>query len=202
MKIISIALLGILATSVAYSQPLATQPEAIVSVPDIKWNTYDELSAEDKDLLRKGELTQPQLLAGGFLGTFIGFGSGHSVYEMYRSRGWIFTAGEVGFLSLAALGASGINNDCTEFNNGFRKCDDVSGSKGALATGLIGFVGMRIWEIIDVWTIPSSRNYEVRRIRQKMGRELTQPNWTIYPTLVLASGAKAGSTGLEFSLKF
>lgn len=173
-----------------------------VSYESLGGVSYDQLSVEDKALLRQGEISYSQLRAGGFLGTFIGFGSGHIPYEMYRSRGWIFTVGETGALLLAILGASGINNECTEFSNGRKTCDDVSGSRFALAAGVLGFIGLRIWETIDVWTIPSARNYEIRRIRQKMGRELTRSDWTISPALSLGRGQKTTSAGLRFSLNF
>lgn len=181
--------------------PLSPVPNP-VSYETLGGLSYDELSVEDRALLRQGEISYSQLRAGGFLGTVIGFGAGHLPYEMYRSRGWIFTVGETGALLLAILGATGINNECTEFSNGRKTCEDVTGSRFALSAGALGFIGLRIWEIIDVWTIPSARNYEIRRIRQKMGRELTRSNWRVSPTLNIASGSKPAAAGLQFSLSF
>ena len=183
----------ILAPAASPATPMATQEES--------FPTYSQLSEEDRLLLRKGEISQAQLLAGGFLGTFIGFGSGHLPYQMWREKGWIFTAGEPAALALAILGATGINNDCTRYSN-YTKCDDVGGSRAALAIGLIGFIGLRVWEIIDVWTIPSARNYEVRAVRQKMGRELTRSSWSISPIAFQPKGTSQTLPGLEFRAVF
>jgi hypothetical protein len=206
MKILSVTLLILAFSSICFADESKPMPETVNKVgskaSEPTGVSYNELSSEDKELLRKGEISQAQLLAGGFLGTFLGFGSGHLPYQMYQSRGWIFTAGEAGTLALAILGATGIDNDCTVYENGLRRCEDVGGSRLALVTGVLGFVGLRIWEIIDVWTIPSDRNYQIRAVRQKMGRELSRANWSIYPTARLTSGKKSGSAGLEFSLRF
>jgi len=173
-----------------------------ISAPADSLSAYEKLSPEDKEILSRGEINQSQHLAGGLLGTFVGFGSGHIAYEMYGSRGWIFTLGETGFLVLAIAGATGINNDCVYDRNGFRTCQDTSGSRGSLVAGVLGYMGLRLWEIIDVWTIPGLRNNEVRRVRQKLGQNLTQAEWSIYPTFKTASGHMPSSTGLEFSLNF
>jgi hypothetical protein len=202
MKKSNLPFVVMLTVSILFSSKGFAEEKEVADIGPPPGIAYGALSQNDKDLLRKGEISQAQLLAGGFLGTFIGFGAGHLPYEMYSSRGWIFTAGEVATLALAIVGATGVNNDCTVQPNGFRKCEDVGGSRAAVVVGVLGFLGLRIWEVIDVWTIPSARNYDIRRIRQKMGRDLTDSSWVISPTLQASGAPNKRGAGLNFSFRF
>lgn len=209
-SLLTLALVGCLFTlnSIAAEDPALKQKQEqnspvgpTAGLSGDTYLNYAQLSDDDRRLLKQGEISQPQLLAGGFLGTVIGFGTGHLPYQMWRERGWIFTAGEPAALALAILGATGINNDCTRYSNRL-ECDDVGGSRAALVIGVLGFVGLRIWEVIDVWTIPSARNYEIRAIRQKMGRELTETKWSISPVAYRPKGETKTIPGLAFRLVF
>jgi hypothetical protein len=81
---------------------------------------------------------EAQYVGGGLVGTLIGFGTGHAIQERYLNKGLIFTLGEFGTQLFAAA--------C--FTSG---CPD-----GLFLASFAGFIGLRIWEIVDVWMIRSS----------------------------------------------
>ena len=164
---------------------------------DLSILTQDEL-----DIYRKGPIDQSTHVLGGLLGTFIGFGSGHIMYGMYGQRGWIYTAGEVGSLTLMIIGASRYNNNCTVYYYGQNDCRDSSAGKTELVVGLTGWFLFRIAEIIDVWTAPSSRNYEYGRIRGKLLENAYAPRWSIAPVAYSPKNARSVMPGLQFNLEF
>ena len=103
-------------------------------------------------------LPKQKYYIGGALGTFVGFGSGHAVQERWAEKGWIFTAGE----ALAVAGY--IAATYILFNEGTEavKNEDAEGALSAIFKGgavAIGsgalFAAMRIWQIVDVWMLPS-----------------------------------------------
>ena len=74
--------------------------------------------------------------AGGFVGTFAGFGIGHMVAGRWTSLGWIFTFSEAALMGTIIYRASKYQ---------------VGKVDGTLALSEVGFIGMRVWEIIDIW---------------------------------------------------
>ena len=111
-------------------------------------------------------VSQGKYMGGGIASIFIGWGLGHAIQGRYSERGWIFTAGGalsavgfIGFLSSkqdALMEAQGLENkEYMEHIVSLSEKDYVF-----LGAMLIGF-GIRIWEIIDVWMIPS--NYKIVR---------------------------------------
>lgn len=93
-----------------------------------------------------------QYIAGGIVGSAVGYGIGHAIQGRYSDKGWIFTAGEVaGTLVLI----SGMRT-CTTYNFfEFRNCD-----QGQINLGFGIFLGFHIWEIVDVWTGARPRSSE------------------------------------------
>lgn len=105
-------------------------------------------SADDKQ-----NLDQSRYIASGILGTIPGFGIGHAIQDRWQEKGWIFTAGELTSLSLMAVGGASCMGGGNHMNGGHHNC---SGIRPALAmSGMIGFLGFKVWEIIDVWSYPS-----------------------------------------------
>jgi hypothetical protein len=129
-----------------------------------------DLSQKDKTILEIGEISAPRYVIGGIIGTYpVGFGLGHAVQGRWSDKGWIFTAGEAGSLAVVVAGALGCLNN--EFDNGFNGKDDCQGvNEALLVTGIIGFVGFRVWEIVDVWGAPFGHNKKVRELKDYINK--------------------------------
>ena len=97
--------------------------------------------------LEKMPITKGRYIAGGIVGTAVGFGVGHAINGEYRNIGWLFTLGEVGSIATMIGGMVVGITDSIEGN---------PDSKGLtlMAIGAIAMTGFRIWEIVDVWTRP------------------------------------------------
>lgn len=128
------------------------------------------LTENDQKVMEVGEISTARYITGGILGTYpIGFGIGHAVQGRWTQGGWIFTAGEVGSLGLLLAGIAG----CVD--NAFNS-DNCSGGEAALiTTGIIGFVGFRIWEIIDVWAVPPGHNKKFRELKDYIEKAPAKP---------------------------
>jgi hypothetical protein len=97
--------------------------------------------------LEKMPISKGRYIAGGIVGTAVGFGIGHAINGEYGNIGWLFTVGETG--SIAAMFGGMV----------MAVRDSVSGEfddRGLtlMALGAIAMSGLRIWEIVDVWTRP------------------------------------------------
>ena len=114
----------------------------------------DQLIQQDYTSISTG-----QYIAGGVVGIMLGMGIGHAVQGRYSRTGWIFTVGQL---------ASGIT-----FGVYFAQATIPSQSSNVSQTdnfGLIfsavALVGFRIWELIDVWWLPSSYKITVKNDRE------------------------------------
>lgn len=133
--------------------------------------TYTSLTDHEREILRKGEISTTQYIIGGIVGTYpIGLGVGHAIQGRYTEKGWIFTAGEFGSLAafLAGIGSCWHGDQYYSCNSGL-----------AFA-GIVGFVGFRIWEIIDVWAGPLEQNRNYREIKNLLHEDTI----TFQPALV------------------
>jgi hypothetical protein len=134
------------------------------------------LTEQDKRILEIGEISDTRYIVGGILGTYpLGLGIGHAIQGRWSDKGWIFTAGELGAATVFMIGALGCVSD--ELNNGLNGKDDCRGLNEAMVvTGLVGYIGFRIWEIVDVWSVPPAHNRKVRElqnyIQQKPAKEV------------------------------
>jgi len=119
------------------------------------------LSREDQATLERGEISTGVTLIGGVVGTWIGFGLGHAVQGTFNERGAIkFTVGEGVSFGLMVIGLA----SCTDYSSyDSRNCG--AGISIAVA-GLLGYVGFRVWEIIDVWTAPAAHNSRYRYLKR------------------------------------
>jgi hypothetical protein len=153
------------------------------------------LTEKDKDILEVGEISTARYVTGGILGTYpIGFGLGHAIQGRWSQNGWIFTAGESASLALLLGGALGCVNN-TVFG------EDCSDLENAIMTvGVIGFVGLRLWEIVDVWAAPPSHNSKYRELRDYINTTpVSAPKATL--DLVPIVNPRLGQ-GLALNLKF
>jgi hypothetical protein len=120
-----------------------------------------QLSAADQKILEEGEMTTPRYVISGILGTYPGFGIGHAIQGRWRERGWIFTAGEIGTIMVGAASAVG----CA-----FGRTTD-SGC-GAMQVAFGAYLGLKIWEAIDIWLAPAlhdKRYREMKNLEQQFG---------------------------------
>ncbi len=79
-----------------------------------------------------------RFIAGGIIGTVVGFGIGHAIEDRYADLGWVFTATEGASVALIIIGAV------------------VPMPAGAsiplIIIGSLGLTGFKIWEIMDIWS--------------------------------------------------
>ncbi len=121
-----------------------------------------ELKDDDEKILSIGEISTARYFTGGVVGTYptLGFGLGHAIQGRWSDDGWIFTVGELGTLSLLVAGASGCADSLLKTQN----CSNLENNM--IVTGLIGFLGFRIWEIIDLWFRPPSYNKKYKTLKK------------------------------------
>lgn len=125
------------------------------------------LTEKDRDVLEIGEISNAKYVIGGILGTYpIGLGLGHAVQGRWDQTGWIFTAGELGSVGVFLVGALSCDN-----NNDNTTCSDWSTT--LIVSGIIGYVGFRLWEIGDVWAAPLGHNRKVRELKEYINKAPT-----------------------------
>ena len=167
IALLSVSLLLAAAPAVARAQPVA---------PPARGATVT-LSAQDQNLLARGEYSGLEIGISGLAGTFVGFGVGQAVQGRYLQRGWIFTLGEVGSIGLM-LGsvmrcASSVGDSC---------------SPALMIGGAVGLLAFHTWEVIDVWAAPFGHNRRVRAARAR-----AQGGWSGF---VMPTGGHSAAAGL------
>jgi hypothetical protein len=155
-----------------------------------------DLKEEDQKVLSIGEISTARYIVGGILGTYpVGLGIGHAIQGRWSEDGWVFTAGEVGSLSLVVAGIIGCVDQAFEDSN----CSNLESA--FIVTGAIGFVGFRIWEIADVWSKPPMYNNKYRDLKKYI--ETSPSKKTVRSSLDLSPlvNSKLGN-GLVLSFNF
>lgn len=147
------------------SAPREEAPSPVEKGP--KKMSYASLSEEDRRILQNGEISNPAYVIGGIIGTYpIGLGIGHAIQGRYSDKGWIFTVGELGS---AAVAMAGLGDCVSDWSDSRRRCEG-----GLIVLGFVGYLGFRIWEIIDVWAAPPEIN---RRYRELKARTQPAVSW-------------------------
>lgn len=171
----ALALSALLASArTAAAQPGQTAPAA---------PRLGMLSDEERGILARGEITAGEHVAGGAVGTLVGFGLGHAIQGRFRDKGWIFALGEAAAAGMILTYAVKCAN-----TSGEESCDD---HRGWFAAGMILAIGFRGWQVIDVWYGPAAHNGRVRQIRWRAG--LPPVGFHLAPAAAGAGGA-AGLT--------
>ncbi len=135
-----------------------------------------------------GEYTQGEIVGGGLLGTFFGFGLGHAVQGRWGDNGWIFTGGEIGAMAVMFSTMA----DCIdETLDGPQTCHEEW-----LAFSAIAFGVLRLWEIVNVWSGPARYNSELRQLRYRLGMQPPQPRWGLQ--LAPARHGSGGTVGVTY----
>jgi len=127
-----------------------------------------QLTAEEHDLLMRGEISEGEHIGGGLAALFLGFGIGQGIQGRWSDNGWLFTLGEVGALGLILYGATRTFDCFDGVDHTGGTCRSDAGT-GSLIVGALGFAGLRIWETIDAFAAPSEHNRRVRMVKLKAG---------------------------------
>ena len=107
-----------------------------------------EFTKDQQRILDDGIMSDASYYAGAILGTYpLGFGLGHAIQGRYSSDGWKFTLGEVASILVLFRGIS----DCEYGIFSSEGC-----SNDLINLGVLSLVGFRIWEIVDLWAVPTS----------------------------------------------
>jgi hypothetical protein len=132
-----------------------------------------KLTEKDREALEIGEISTARYIIGGVLGTYpIGLGLGHAVQNRWSEQGWKFTAGELASLGLVIGGALGCADDAVEDaanNEDEVNCSDLESA--IIITGIVGYIGFRIWEAVDVWVMPPGHNRKVKELKEYINKE-------------------------------
>jgi hypothetical protein len=155
---LAILLILINGASTAAAQPGQTQPAPYY--PPQPAPQPAQVTQAEYDLLMRGEMTEGQHVGGGLLGTRLGFGTGHSMQRRWQEKGWIFTVGEAAAYGVLLAGII----DCIELEG--ERTEDCA--DGWIIGGALAFVGLRIWEAVDVWAYPPDHNRRVRELRARV----------------------------------
>ena len=140
------------------------------------------LSEEDRNILRDGELPTWRYVTGGVLSIYPGFGIGHAVQGVWLDRGWMFTLAQAGFGALAvaeafSCGLSSMVQDECEYG-------PTSG------IGLVGFMVAYVWGAVDAWAYIPRRNRRYRELKSVYGE---------YPEISLVPQKDGGTLNLVWS---
>ena len=135
--------------------PQAFSVESEVSAPLLEMETPRSYSASTKTMLNG------QYVGGGVVSLFVGYGIGHAIQGRYMERGWIFTASELGvlavFMSTLIYSLKDVISDDYQPNDNIEYVTYIMdhAAKPLPLISLLAFVGVRIWEVVDVWNLPS-----------------------------------------------
>ena len=122
---------------------------------------------------------------GGIAGTLVGFGLGQAIQERYSPTGLIFTTSEAVALTMFFVGAQHIDNP-----------GDRSGAGALAPVGFFAFIGLRIWEILDVWVAPNSSHQNFKN----QAEQSHKPSLGMVPLVIKSNGVQ--DTGLALQWHF
>jgi MFS family permease len=171
------------------AQPYAPPPQQYQPQPV-------QLSADDHALLQQGEISDSQHIGGALTSLFFGFGIGQAVQGRYSETGWIFTLGEAASIGLLIYGLAESFDDCFGIDD--TGCNNGSNNAGAMiATGLIGLIVFRVWEVVDAFGGPPKHNRRVRDLKMRLGIPVpmyAQPKVLPFVNRTRDGGSTAGLT--------
>jgi hypothetical protein len=149
------------------------------------------LSEEERKILDRGPIGTTAYVLGGVLGTYpFGLGIGHAIQGRYSDKGLIFTVGELASVGVILIGVA---DSCSSINYSASSSSlNCNGSTTLLALGLGAYIGLRVWEIIDLWAGPPEHN---RRFEQISARD-HKPQSRLLPVIIPSSDQLV--MGLQF----
>lgn len=188
----------ILILSLASFEASASSPSLI----EIARQKGVTLTQREARVARIGEISEGRQVSGGILGTYpLGFGMGHAIQGRWQDDGKFFTYTELGAIGLMAASGPCVGKI---FSNADNDCGGLQ--EALLLTGLISFVGLRVWEIVDVWKAPGKQNRRHKYLKDRLEAlpDVSTQN-QIEPKLSLSVVPLVGpfrSAGLGLELKF
>lgn len=102
-------------------------------------------------------LSPERYYTGGILGSIFGLGIGHAIEGRWTDKGYIFTFGE----TLGALLLSPVIYNLTSTKTEREKCVDFC----TLPAFALVYGGLRVWEIVDIWTGASPETKRKNRLQ-------------------------------------
>lgn len=127
-----------------------------------------QLTAEEQELLMKGEISDGEHLGGGLAALFLGFGIGQGIQGRWSDRGWMFTLGDLASVTMMFYGITRTVTCADGTDHSGIACRSDAGA-GWLIGGALAFTGLRIWQTIDAFAVPPDYNSRVRMLRMKAG---------------------------------
>lgn len=133
--------------------------------------------ADDVDI-KQPFMNPAQYVAGGVLGSVVGFGFGHAIQGRYLPFGVIYTITEplVGLMTVSAFAASfgasfgyglaDLGGNLSENENQAYRARIIS-AYVFLSVSLLTLVGIRIYEIFDLWAMPPIHNQIISQAPEK-----------------------------------
>lgn len=136
-------------------------------------------------------------IAGGLVGTFLGFGIGHGISGIWKKTGWIFTFGEIAAYGLMFGGAASAAGNLVDVFSSEEGEEDIGVlGPSLLIAGGVSLLALHIWEIVDIWTRPKTYS-DVDRTPQQA------PRYSVAPLIAPALGqGSAGAFGLTAAFRF
>lgn len=95
-------------------------------------------------------ISKERYIAGGVVGTLLGFGIGHAIQGRYKEIGWVFT------LTGIVTSATWVTGSAMVLANPYSTSQAATGSILYLS-GLILGAAFHIWETADIWAAPVDR---------------------------------------------
>ena len=202
MRTVAGSVLALLVWNVAHAQPGAPPPPwqpyppppqgYAVPPPHAYQPQPVQLTADEADLLARGEISDAAHMGGGLAALFLGFGIGQAVQGRWSDKGWIFTVGEGASWFALFYGVAHAIGDC--FANDDDRCDDDR-SGSLIVAGALGLTVFRIWGTIDAFAAPSSHNARVRELRMRTGYD--RPGYySVIPYVKRNADGEGGVAGL------
>lgn len=128
---------------------------------------------------------------GGAVGSLVGFGIGHAIVGEYHSFGWFFTLTELICMPGIPLLAAGVMAIAAwDGKIGVAFDDLITVWSGFFITGLVLTLGLRIWEIIDLWRRPKVQ----WKTTNSPATTTPQPRTAVLP-IIFKNGAGVGFSG-------
>jgi hypothetical protein len=153
------------------------------------------ITAEEEQLLKRGEIPSGEHLGGSLLGAVVGFGIGQAIQGRWVERGWLFTLGEGAAMVALAWGGTRIATHCPAGEAS--GCGDRG--VGLAMGGGLALAGLRIWSTLDALIVPTLYNRRLAELRNRAGSRTPAAEPVVVPYLAPPSRGKGLTAGLSLA---
>lgn len=138
-------------------------------------------------------LSTGRYVAGGVVGSAVGFGIGHAIQRRYLPLGLVFTLGE----AVTLAGAIADSSTTTTGTNslGLTTHTTSFGTLGVIS--LVAYCGLHLWEIIDVWVVGAEYREGHGRHAEEETPPVPPPALAIVPVV-----AQGNAPGMSLMMRF